>query len=66
MFSTRFQRAVVITRHARVRMEERGIDEACLLDVIDQAKRVIGMRPISGFSRISTNDPTICYARFWY
>ncbi len=35
MFSVRFSRAVVITRHARIRMVERDISEVMLLDVID-------------------------------
>ena len=35
MFSIRFQRKVVITRHARLRMTERDISEAMLLEVID-------------------------------
>jgi hypothetical protein len=38
MFSTRFQRIIVITRHAQMRMDERGIDEALLLDVIDSGE----------------------------
>lgn len=36
MFSTRFARPVVLTRHARQRMVERQIDEALLLRVIDE------------------------------
>lgn len=35
MFSQRFQVAVVVTSHARRRMDERGISEALLLDIID-------------------------------
>ena len=35
MFSIRFQRSVIITRHARIRMTDRGIPDAMLLDVID-------------------------------
>ena len=35
MFSIRFSRPVVITRHARIRMVEREISEIMLLDVID-------------------------------
>lgn len=38
MFSTRFQRIIVITRHAQMRMDERGINEALLLDVIDSGE----------------------------
>jgi hypothetical protein len=29
MFSTGFQRIIVITRHAQMRMDERGINEDC-------------------------------------
>jgi hypothetical protein len=35
MYSMRFRRAIVLTRHARQRMAEREIDEARLLDLID-------------------------------
>jgi len=35
MESQRFQRPVVITRHAAARMAERGIGEAELLEIID-------------------------------
>jgi hypothetical protein len=35
MFSIRFQRSVIITRHARIRMSERDIPDAMLLEVID-------------------------------
>jgi len=35
MYSTRFQRAIVITRHAQMRMDERGINETYFLDVIE-------------------------------
>ena len=35
MFSNRFQLAVVISSHARIRMAERDISEARLLEVID-------------------------------
>ena len=35
MFSIRFQRIVVVTRHARERMAERSVSDAMLLDVID-------------------------------
>ena len=36
MFSARFNRPVVLTRHARQRMAERQIDEALLLRVLDE------------------------------
>jgi hypothetical protein len=35
MFSTRFQRPVLISSHAKIRMVERNISEAMLLEVID-------------------------------
>lgn len=35
LFSQRFKRNVVITQHAALRMEVRGITEASLMDVID-------------------------------
>ena len=35
MNSTRFQRPVIVTYHARQRMAERGISEETLLEVID-------------------------------
>lgn len=35
MFSSRFQRPIVISSHARIRMAERDISEAMLLEVID-------------------------------
>lgn len=38
MFSKRFNRDVMLTRHARLRMAERGIDEAVLLEVIDSGE----------------------------
>lgn len=38
MYSTRFQRTIVITAHAQMRMVERGISEPLLLDVIDSGE----------------------------
>lgn len=35
MFSTRFQRSIIASSHAKIRMAERGISEAMLLEVID-------------------------------
>ncbi len=35
MFSSRFQRPIVISSHAKIRMAERGISEEMLLEVID-------------------------------
>ena len=36
MFSTRFAREVIVTRHARQRMLERAITDALLMRVIDE------------------------------
>jgi hypothetical protein len=38
MRSERFQRVVAVTRHARQRMQERDIDDARLLDLIDSGE----------------------------
>jgi predicted oxidoreductase (fatty acid repression mutant protein) len=38
MFSSRFQRKVVLTRHARDRMAERNITEMMLMEVIDSGE----------------------------
>ena len=38
MFSARFAREVIVTRHARQRMDERRISEAVLLRVIDEGE----------------------------
>jgi len=38
MFSTRFQRLVVISDHAKIRMIERNLSEAMLLEVIDSGE----------------------------
>ena len=38
MFSTRFQRPVLISSHAKIRMVERDISEVILLEVIDSGK----------------------------
>lgn len=35
MFSNRFQRQIVISAHAAIRMKERDIGEAMLLEVVD-------------------------------
>lgn len=36
MFSVRFAREVIVTRHARDRMQQRSISESLLLTVIDE------------------------------
>lgn len=38
MFSNRFQRHVVISAHAQIRMKERDISEVMLLEVIDSGE----------------------------
>jgi hypothetical protein len=38
MFSTRFDRPVIVTRHARDRMAERGVDDVLLLRLIDEGR----------------------------
>ena len=35
MYSNRFNRAIIITRHAQLRMVERGISDADLLDIVE-------------------------------
>lgn len=38
MHSVRFQRPVIVTRHAEQRMAERGISETMLLEMIDEGE----------------------------
>ncbi|MCK6411551.1 MAG: DUF4258 domain-containing protein [Azonexus sp.] len=38
LFSLRFTRRIVVTRHARQRMEERNIDDTMLVNIIDQGE----------------------------
>lgn len=38
MFSIRFQRQIVVTRHARERMNERSISDTMLIEVIDSGE----------------------------
>lgn len=38
MYSIRFQRRLVVTRHARERMVERDISDAMLIEVIDEGE----------------------------
>jgi len=35
MFSNRFNRTIIITKHAQIRMVERGISEVDLLDIVE-------------------------------
>jgi len=41
MFSTRFQRPVILTSHAKIRMEERNISEIMLLEAHVVVKTVM-------------------------
>ncbi len=38
MFSIRFNRPIILTRHASLRMAEREIDEVTLIDIIDNGQ----------------------------
>ena len=38
LFSARFQRDVIVTRHARERMTERDVSDTMLMEVIDQGQ----------------------------
>ncbi|MEQ1881075.1 MAG: hypothetical protein ABL878_08900 [Burkholderiales bacterium] len=38
MYSLRFNRPVVISTHARIRMVERGVGEDLLLEIIDSGE----------------------------
>ena len=38
MFSIRFNRPIIVTRHASLRMIEREVDEATLLEIIDNGQ----------------------------
>jgi hypothetical protein len=38
MYSTRFERRVIVTRHAQLRMAERGLTDAMLIEVIDSGE----------------------------
>jgi len=62
MFSDRFQRPVVISDHAKIRMAERGISEAMLLEVIDSGKtRYKDATHLWAFKEFSArNDNLLC------
>ena len=62
MHSNRFGLPVVLTEHARLRMEERGIDAALILDIIESGSLKEAGGPITGSSTISLTAPTTCYA----
>jgi len=64
MFSHRFQRMVHITRHARLRMSERAMDDALVLDMIEtgtvrykDAVRLWLYKPVAG-----RDDNLLCAA----
>jgi hypothetical protein len=38
LFSQRFERRIIVTRHARLRMAERNIDDQILVDIIDHGE----------------------------
>jgi hypothetical protein len=38
LFSQRFARRIIVTRHARLRMAERNIDDHMLVDIIDHGQ----------------------------
>lgn len=65
MFSTRFLRIIVITRHAQMRMDERGINEALLLDVIDSGETRYRDATHLWVFKDFRELPIICCALFW-
>jgi hypothetical protein len=60
--SIRFQRPVIVTRHAEQRMVERGISEAMLLEVIDEGEtRYADETHLWAFKAFPTrNDNLVC------
>lgn len=64
MFSNRFQRPIVISSHAKIRMTEREISEAMLLEVIDFGDTRYKDTPTCGRSRNSRNATIICSVRY--
>jgi hypothetical protein len=63
MFSTRFQRLVIISSHAKIRMVERDINEAMLLEVIDSGEARYKDETHLWAFKDSRNGMTICYAQ---
>jgi len=39
MYSRRFGKAVIVTKHARARMAERNVDDSALLEVVETGPR---------------------------
>lgn len=64
MFSQRFLKPVVVTRHARQRMIERNIDPALLLRIIDEGEvRLSGAERLWAWMRVPGRaDNLICVA----
>ena len=62
MHSRRFDRPIVVTRHARLRMDERNISEAELLSVIDTGEtRYKDVAHLWAFKHIAErNDNLVC------
>ena len=62
MHSQRFKLPVVLTEHARLKMAERNMDEALILDVIDTGtvKEAGGLH--YGFISTLPTVQTTCYA----
>jgi hypothetical protein len=62
MFSIRFQRPIVVTGHARLRMVERNVSDAMLLEVIDLGEtRYRDETHLSAFKDFpERNDNLVC------
>ena len=65
MHSRRFDRPIILTRHARLRMDERNISEAELLAVIDTGEtRYKDASHLWAFKHMPS-VPTISFAPCW-
>ena len=63
MFSTRFQRPILLTRHARIRMEERGVSDEMLLEIIDSGEtRYRDETHLWAFKRLPERDDNLICA----
>ena len=64
MFSARFNKAVIVTNHARERMAERDIDEATLLDVIETGEiKPLSLEHLFVFKQVpGRRDNLVCAA----
>ena len=66
MFSNRFQLPVVISGHAKIRMAERDVSEAMLLEVIDFGEtRYKDVTHLWAFKEFPKRH-AICYVQYWY